>query len=775
MHCKYNVAIGASPDQYQSVSALVYSIDAHHRVESKLCITMFFSVLHTSTSMRYISCMRPTLKNVRLKFFAFNEDEFLPDIRSYGDALRIELMDPYNWYRFYLTPQMFGNPKHPILYLDTDTLVNRPLIDVFHTDFGENDVFAAVLDARFDNDLSFFLCADNPQYLALAQNQKSFNAGVMLMNLHKWEQHRVLDRWTFLKRTHDRLRQDGKCGIYTLPGQVEMQLLNISFKTLPFIYNTHDLGCESDNPTVWRDRLRFAQSGFILHYNGENKPWATTAELKDHQTILNMWRDHDNPVCVPSKPAVNIGFIARNVPHNRVYKLISNIKSWSNEPYRLHFHVISNGLMPMQLSACKIHVLNGFRYPDNRGPQIQSDGLDISPAYSPRSALNTLTLHNTTNSCTKFVGTIKHTGPAASNGATVKLKTARGWKQWFMKPGMSKNIIFFFANKLSLEVDDNGNPDFDWLRLTGNMFCKPNGNNTRQRDGEVTWYRLSDSDIKTVYADSHRLIDHRNFDEEHLENLGLDMKSATNPILKSKHYMLKLFLPYILSEVDSLITLDLDVFLQADIIELNRLSEELFATSSQLLFLYVGESSNIYERAYETLGLNGGVVVYNLKRMRQSALYTHFLRVYPQFINSDCLFEPAKENRPSVYKCMWDLIDQTLLTLLKREHPEVAQNISCGWNVQTNLYWSDFGNKYCAEPVKLIHANHPNTLKRAFYKFIPHKHMFAHNYNAKILEDAYESIRSANLDADEKYVTEAYRRHWTHENDKIALIKPYET
>ena len=25
---------------------------------------------------------------------------------------------------------MFGNPKH-ILYLDTDTLVNRPLIDVF--------------------------------------------------------------------------------------------------------------------------------------------------------------------------------------------------------------------------------------------------------------------------------------------------------------------------------------------------------------------------------------------------------------------------------------------------------------------------------------------------------------------------------------------------------------------------------------------------------------------------------------------------------------------
>ena len=186
--------------------------------------------------------------------------------------------------------------------------------------------------------------------------------------------------------------------------------------------------------------------------------------------------------------------------------------------------------------------------------------------------------------------------------------------------------------------------------------------------------------MKTVYADSRRLIDHRNFDEEHLENLGLDMKASTNPI-QSNITSLKLFLPYILPEVDSLITLDLDVFLQADIIELNRLSEELFATSSQLLFLYVGDS-NIYEKAYmDSSGLNGGVVVYNLKRMRQSALYTHFLRVYPQYINSDCLFEPAKENRPSVYKCMWDLIDQTLLTAPQR-HPEVAQNISCGWNVR---------------------------------------------------------------------------------------------
>ena len=153
--------------------------------------------------------------------------------------------------------------------------------------------------------------------------------------------------------------------------------MNTSFRALPFIYNTHDLGCKSDNPTVWRDRLRFTDP-VTFHYNGENKPWATAAG-ENHQTILNMWREHDNPVCVLSKPAVNIGFIARNVPHNRVYKLVSNIKSWSNEPYRLHFRVISNGLMPMPLSACKINVLNGFTYPDNKGPQMQSDGLDISP------------------------------------------------------------------------------------------------------------------------------------------------------------------------------------------------------------------------------------------------------------------------------------------------------------------------------------------------------------------------------------------------------------
>ena len=137
-------------------------------------------------------------------------------------------------------------------------------------------------------------------------------------------------------------------------------------------------------------------------------------------------------------------------------------------------------------------------------------------------------------------------------------------------------------------------------------------------------------------------MDHQHFDIDYIKTFGLSLQPSKNSILKVKHYLLKLFLPWILPSVDSVITLDLDIFVQTDLIYLHRLGLEIFSQYQETLFLYVGENSFIYEKAYDNLGLNGGVVIYNTKHMRESNLYGHFLRYYPNFIGSDCFFDEVK-------------------------------------------------------------------------------------------------------------------------------------
>ena len=95
--CEYNVIMGASPTEYLSMSSLINSINAHSKAIF-ICVTLFSNFIHSIENI--VTCLQPKMKNIQLSFQLFDERNFIPDIRSDASGFRIELLDPYNWFRF---------------------------------------------------------------------------------------------------------------------------------------------------------------------------------------------------------------------------------------------------------------------------------------------------------------------------------------------------------------------------------------------------------------------------------------------------------------------------------------------------------------------------------------------------------------------------------------------------------------------------------------------------------------------------------------------------
>ena len=91
------------------------------------------------------------------------------------------------------------------------------------------------------------------------------------------------------------------------------------------------------------------------------------------------------------------------------------------------------------------------------------------------------------------------------------------------------------------------------------------------------------------------------------------------------------------------------------------------------------------------------------------------------------------------YRCLWDLVDQTFLTIFTREHPEVQGYLDCSWNVQTSMFWFHKyhnSSRECNQQVNILHANWPQALKEALAGFLIQPHTYAINRNLMRLRSA---------------------------------------
>ncbi|PNF37711.1 Xyloside xylosyltransferase 1 [Cryptotermes secundus] len=99
-------------------------------------------------------------------------------------------------------------------------------------------------------------------------------------------------------------------------------------------------------------------------------------------------------------------------------------------------------------------------------------------------------------------------------------------------------------------------------------------------------------------------------------------------------------------------------------------------------------------------GVNSGVILFRLDRMRTNSLYNQLLEA------------KAVTSLTNKYNFKGHLGDQDFYTLLAMEHPDLVHLLPCVWNRQLCTWWRDHGYRdvfdafaYCDGAVKLYHGN----------------------------------------------------------------------
>lgn len=169
------------------------------------------------------------------------------------------------WYRI-LLPQLLDKDIKKILYLDSDTLVNGNLEELFKIDLKDYSL-AAVPNV-------LYLKESYLKRLSMNKSENYICAGVMLINLEYWRQNDITEKIFSFANNYSRL--------LVCPDQDAINVVNDGkIKLLPFEY-----GYLLDFPGK--------QQSIIFHY-GYLKPWKFTKNCP----YFNIWKKYNNNLLNP--------------------------------------------------------------------------------------------------------------------------------------------------------------------------------------------------------------------------------------------------------------------------------------------------------------------------------------------------------------------------------------------------------------------------------------------------------------------------------------------
>jgi lipopolysaccharide biosynthesis glycosyltransferase len=167
------------------------------------------------------------------------------------------------YYRIFI-PDLFDQDAERLIYLDSDMVVCSSLHEIAHTPLGD-----AVIGAvpSFSRQMNQQRAID----LAHGQNTGYFNAGVLLIDLHKWKQEQVRDQCLAFADAHPERLQ------YADQDMLNYVLVN-KYKPLPLSWNaTVEMYREIDPQDLDGYSLAEIETARdnpnIVHFNGCFKPW----------------------------------------------------------------------------------------------------------------------------------------------------------------------------------------------------------------------------------------------------------------------------------------------------------------------------------------------------------------------------------------------------------------------------------------------------------------------------------------------------------------------
>ncbi len=152
--------------------------------------------------------------------------------------------------------------ENKILYLDGDTIIRKPLDELFNTDIGDN--YAGVV---FDSALTVM-----PQHAANLKipPDKYFNSGVMLLNLQKMRNNNLPQKFVEYKINGQNFFMDQDA--------FNIEMYN-NIKFMPVKYNMTFLSRNLDSalshylPDIPHSRSKRIKEAVILHFADRFKPW----------------------------------------------------------------------------------------------------------------------------------------------------------------------------------------------------------------------------------------------------------------------------------------------------------------------------------------------------------------------------------------------------------------------------------------------------------------------------------------------------------------------
>ena len=188
-------------------------------------------------------CLNKATKKSNITFVKINTDRFL------SLKLNISYISSETYFRYIISELLQDIDK--CLYLDADTIVNKPITNLYNTDIS-NYYIAGVID-------SYISDIRHKEKINLTDEDIYINAGVLLFNLNKIRNDHITE-----KLFNETLR------LSNIIQFQDQDILNIvlkgKIKELPveFNYTTSD---------ICKNSLSKLNQASILHYTGSKKPW----------------------------------------------------------------------------------------------------------------------------------------------------------------------------------------------------------------------------------------------------------------------------------------------------------------------------------------------------------------------------------------------------------------------------------------------------------------------------------------------------------------------
>lgn len=174
-----------------------------------------------------------------------------------------------NFSRFYL-PQIYPS-LGKVIYLDADLVVRADIADLLQLGSLEGHVLAAVPDGTFDSWEEY--TKKGSRHLGhIESDQPTFNAGVFVTDLSKWQEQEVLEKLEGWIKIHRLALEDFYFGTQSIMNLAFYR----DFQQLPPGWNVQPMGWHDDIP---EETLR---NGKILHWSGKRKPWLADGLYKEY-------------------------------------------------------------------------------------------------------------------------------------------------------------------------------------------------------------------------------------------------------------------------------------------------------------------------------------------------------------------------------------------------------------------------------------------------------------------------------------------------------------